>query len=162
MPTPSVLRAPWIAPAALVLALASLAMNGALLWRLRSPERLAAPAVDRLLTSLERSDARIPYQVKIPAGTPLHFDVPVDEVYTVKLRTTLPINTDVRVPLNTPVGRRTITVPIRTTIPLRQDIPVRVVDTFRLRTRTQAEYVVPMEIRVRDLPLAEIRKSLDP
>ena len=162
MPNSTTLRSPWIAPAALAVALLSLAANVWLIAKLRSPERLAAPAVDRLLTSLAEQDARFKYEIRVPAGTPLHFDVPIDERYTVKLRTNLPINTTVNLPLNTPFGRRTVTVPVRTNIPIRQDVPFHVVDTFRLRTQTRTEYVVPLEVRVRDLPLAEIRKSLDP
>ena len=162
MPRALDLRAPWIAPAALALALASLALNAALLWRLREPERLAAPAVERVLTRLAEDDATLRYTVRIPAGTPLHFDVPVDERYTVKLRNTLPIDTNVRVPFRTPLGVRTVTVPIKTTIPIRTDIPVHVTDTFRLRTQTRTEYVVPLEVRVRDLPLDQIRRALEP
>ncbi len=162
LPTPTILRSSWIAPAALGVALLSLAANAWLIAQLRSPERMAGPAVDRVLTRMAEQDARFKYEIRIPAGTPLHFDVPIDERYTVKLRTTLPINTDVKLPINTPFGRRTVTVPVRTNIPIRQDVPFHVVDTFRLRTATRTEYVVPLEVRVRDLPLAEIRKSLDP
>jgi hypothetical protein len=80
-------RSPWIAPAALAVACVSLLMNATLLWRLRSPERLAAPAVERVLRRLATSDAVIHYRVRIPAGTPLHFDVPVDQTYRLQLRT---------------------------------------------------------------------------
>jgi hypothetical protein len=152
----------WIAPLALLLAAVSLGANGVLLWKLRRPERLLAPALDRVSAGLAASDASIHYTVRIPTGTPVSFDVPVDETYVVKLRTTLPINTDVRLPFSTPFGNRTVTVPVRTTIPLRQDIPVRLVDTFHLRTRTQAEYVVPLEIKLKDLPLDALRHSLQP
>jgi hypothetical protein len=156
------LRAPWIAPAALAAALVSLALNGVLLWKLSRPERLAAPAVERALGRLAESDARLKYEVRVPAGTPLHFDVPVDERYVVKLRASLPIDTEVRVPLRTPFGVRTVEVPIKTTIPVRTDLPVHITDTFRLRTETKTEYVVPLEVRVRDLPLQEISESLSP
>ncbi|HEU0012548.1 MAG TPA: hypothetical protein VFQ45_02655 [Longimicrobium sp.] len=155
-------RARWIAPAALAAALLSLALNGVLLWMLRSPERLAAPALERAAARLKRSDAKIEYDVRIPAGTPVHFDIPVDERYTIKLNTRLPINTTLNLPVSTPLGRQNIRVPVRTTIPLRQDIPVHLRDTFRLRTRTEAEIVVPMQIPLRDLPLDEVARSLRP
>jgi hypothetical protein len=162
MPTSPVFRSPWIAPAALALALASLAVNGVLLWKLRRPERLVAPAVERLAEGLSKSNEAIKYTVRIPSGTPVSFDVPIDERYVIKLRTSLPINTVVRVPFNTPFGNRVVAVPIRTTIPLRQDIPVHLVDTFHLRTRTNAEYVVPLEIKLKDLPLDALRHALNP
>jgi hypothetical protein len=151
-----------MAPAALAIALVSLALNGVLLRRLQHPERTLAPALDRVAERLKQSDAAIKYTVRIPAGTPVSFDIPIDQRYTVNLRTTLPINTDVRVPFNTPLGNRVITIPVRTTIPLRQDIPVHLVDTFHLRTQTNAEYVVPLEIKLKDLPVDALGKALAP
>ena len=150
----------WMAPAALGLALASLALNAALLWRLRAPERLVAPAAERVLQRLSGSDAVIRYRIRIPAGTPLHFDVPVDETYRLRLNTTLPIDTRVRVPFNSPLGNHTVTIPINANVPIRTDLPVHLKDTFRLRTATQAEYVIPLEIPIRDLPLEALRDAL--
>jgi hypothetical protein len=162
LPNPPVFRSQWIAPLALLLAAVSLGANGVLLWKLRNPERLMAPTLDRVAAGLSKSDAAIRYTVRIPAGTPVSFDVPIDQRYVVKLRTTLPINTDVRVPFNTPFGNRVVSVPVRSTVPIRQDIPVHLVDTFRLRTRTNAEFVVPLEIKLKDLPLDALRQSLNP
>ncbi len=152
----------WIAPVALAVALLSLLANGILISKLRNPERLAAPAVGRALDRLETSDATIKYTVKIPSRTPLHFDVPFDQTYRIRLNASFPINTTVAVPLRGPLGTYTVRLPIRTTIPVKTDMPVRLRDTFRVRTQTQTEYVVPLEIRLRDLPLDAIRKSLEP
>jgi len=160
LPTPPVFRSPWIAPLALLLAAVSLGMNAVLLHQLRRPERLVAPALERVAGALKQSDAAIKYTVRIPAGTPVSFDIPIDQRYIIKLRTSLPINTDVRVPFNTPFGNRVISVPVRSNVPLRQDIPVHLVDTFHLRTQTNAEYVVPLEIKLKDLPLDALRQSL--
>jgi len=162
LPNSPVFRSPWIAPLALLLAALSLGANGVLLWKLRRPERLMAPAVERVAAGLSRSNEAIKYTVRIPAGTPVSFDVPIDQRYVVKLRTTLPINTDVRVPFNTPFGNRVVSVPVRSTVPIRQDIPVHLVDTFHLRTRTNTEFVVPLEIKLKDLPLDALRRSLSP
>lgn len=162
LPNPPVFRSPWIAPLALLLAAVSLGANGVLLWKLRRPERLMAPAVERVAAGLASSNEAIKYTVRIPAGTPVSFDVPIDQRYIIKLRTSLPIDTDVRMPFNTPFGNRVISVPVKTTIPLRQDIPVHLVDTFHLRTQTNAEYVVPLEIKLKDLPLDALRRSLNP
>jgi len=155
-------RNSWIAPLALAVALLSLVANGILLSRLRHPERIAAPAVGRVLDRLGNSDAKIEYTVRVPAGTPLHFDVPFDQTYRVNLNASFPINTTVAVPLRGPMGTYTVRLPIRTTIPVKTQMPIRLRDTFRVRTQTQTEYVIPLEIRVRDLPLDELRKSLEP
>ncbi|HEX6911287.1 MAG TPA: hypothetical protein VF142_12865 [Longimicrobium sp.] len=155
-------RRGWLAPAALAAALLSLALNGVLLYLLTNPERLLAPMLDRVLGRLEQQDAVLRYQVRIPAGMPVHFDIPVDERYEVRLNTTLPINTTINLPVSTPFGTRNVRVPVRTKIPLRSTVPIHLRDTFRLRTQTQAEIVVPLEIPVRDLPLDALRRSLDP
>jgi hypothetical protein len=151
-----------MAPAALVLAVVSLALNTALLLKLREPEKVAAPAVRRVLGRLAESDAVVKYQVRIPAGTPLHFDVPVDQRYLVKLRTSLPIDTNLRLPVRSPLGTYTVNVPVKANIPIRQDVPVHIIDTLRLRTATKTEYVVPLELRLRDLPLKELSRALEP
>lgn len=162
MPPTPLFRSPWIAPLALLLAAVSLTINGVLLWKLRRPERLMAPAVERVAAGLSKSNESIKYTVRIPAGTPVSFDVPIDQRYIIKLRTSLPINTDVRVPFRTPIGDRVISIPVRSNVPLRQDIPVHLVDTFHLRTRTNTEFVVPLEIKLKDLPLDALRASLNP
>lgn len=157
---PSIAR--WIAPLALALALCSVALNAVLLHRLREPERMVAPALERVLQRLEAEDVTFRYTVRIPAGTPVHLDIPIDQKYNVRLNTTLPINTTVRLPINTPFGNRTVDVPVRANIPLRTDLPLHLRDTFRLRTETRAEVVVPLEVPLRDLPLDALRRSLEP
>ena len=155
-------RAGWLAPAALAVALLSLALNGVLLYQLRSPERLLGPAIGRVLTRLEAQDGVIRYQVRIPARTPLHFDIPIDERYQVRLNTTLPIDTNITLPVNTPFGSRTVNVPVKANIPIRTNIPIHLRDTFRLRTQTQGEIVVPLEIPISDLPLDALRQAVNP
>jgi hypothetical protein len=152
----------WIAPAALSLALLSLALNAALLWTLRRPERLAAPALDRVIERLREEEAAFRYDVKIPAGTPVHFDIPIDQRYQVRLNTTLPVNTTIELPVSTPFGTRTFNVPVRADIPIRTTLPLHLRDTFRLRTETRAEMVVPLEVPLADLPLEALRRALDP
>lgn len=155
-------HARWMAPAALAVALASLLLNAFLWQRLQAPERVAGPAVERVLRRLAAEDARLRYEVRLPAGTPVHLDVPVDEQWRVKVNTRLPIDTRVQLPLRTPVGSWDVAVPIRADVPIRTELPVRVRDTFRLRARTQAEIVAPIEVRVRDLPLDALHRALNP
>lgn len=155
-------RAPEIAVAAVVAALLALAASGYLLWRLHGAEARALAAARGALDRLAAEDARIRYQIRLPAGTPLRLDIPVDERLLVKLNTRLPIDTRVNVPVRTPFGTTGVTIPIRTVVPIRTDVPLHVRHTFRLRTQTQDPLVVPLELRVRDLPLDALRKSLQP
>lgn len=140
-----------LAPAALALACVSLALNLYLLAQLRSPERWALPAVERALGPLLGDDGVVTYTVSIPAGTPLSLDIPVSERFSIAVDTVIPINTTVRVPFDTPVGRRAVALPIRADIPVRTRLPLDVRHTFRLRTRTTSEIRVPVQIRLSDL-----------
>lgn len=140
-----------VAPAALALAALSIVINLYLVAQLRSPERWALPAIERALGPLTGDDGVVSYTVRIPAGTPLELDIPVDERFTIDVDTVIPINTTVRVPFDTPVGRRAIVLPIRTNIPVRQRLPLHVSHTFELRTRTTRDIEVPLRIRLRDL-----------
>jgi hypothetical protein len=152
----------WLAPAALVLALVSLASNVVLLRELRSPGRLLAPVVERSFQRMVERDVTLKVEVRVPAGTPLHMDIPVDQHYRVRLHTTLPVNTTIQLPVATPFGTRTFDVPVRTSIPIRTDLPVHLRDTFRLRSETRAEIVLPVQVPLRELPLDEVLRSLRP
>ncbi|HEU0080144.1 MAG TPA: hypothetical protein VFQ76_21025 [Longimicrobiaceae bacterium] len=155
-------RAAGIALAALVVAAVALGANLYLLWRLRSAESRAVGTALRALDRLAAEDARVQYRIRLAAGTPLRLDIPVDERLRVDLNTQLPIDTQVRVPFRSPLGTHQVTVPIKTTVPIRTVVPLHIRHTFRLRTQTRDELVVPLEVRIRDLPLDELRKSLQP
>jgi hypothetical protein len=152
----------WMARAALGVAAVSLALNGWLLYRLGRPERLLAPMISRAAEKLAQGDETLKYRIRIPVGTPVHFDVPIDQTYRLKVDTHLPIDTRLILPVRTPVGSWNVGVPLRTDLPIHLDMPVRVRDTFRLRTATQTELTIPLEVRLRDFPLGALRRSLSP
>lgn len=158
-----VVRSPrWTAPVALAVALLSLLLNGALLWGIRSPERWFGPVLLRTLDRLEADDARLRFEVRVPAGTPLSADVPLDEQLLVRVRTLLPIRTRIRLPIRSPLGSYNVSVPVRADVPIRTELPVRINHTLRLRTATREDLVLPLDVPVRDLPLDAIRESLHP
>ncbi|MBW3628369.1 MAG: hypothetical protein KY464_03645 [Gemmatimonadetes bacterium] len=140
---------PWLAPAALGVALLSLLLNVGLLWQITHPERWIAPAVERATGIGIGADGVLRYDVTIPAGTPLNLDIPVSERFAVRVDTVLPINTRVRVPFNTPFGNSSVMVPIRADVPLRTALPLNIQHTFRLRTRTTVPISVPIQLKVR-------------
>lgn len=155
-------RAAEVALAAVVLAVVAMATSAYLLVRLRGAEeravRMAATALDRLV----EEDARLRYQIRLPAGTPIRLDIPVDERLRVNLNTQLPIDTRVQVPFRSPLGTHQVVIPIKTMVPIRTEVPLRIRHTFRLRTQTEDPLVIPLELRVRDLPLDALRESLQP
>ena len=155
-------RAAGIALAAMVVAALALGSNLYLLWRLRSAEDRAVGTALRALDRLAEQDARLQYRIRLPARTPIRLDIPVDERLRVNLNTQLPIDTQVRVPFRSPFGTHQVTIPINTVVPIRTVVPLHIRHTFKLRTQTQDALEVPLEVRIRDLPLDELRKSLQP
>ncbi len=152
----------WLASGAVLLAVLSLGLNLYLLLRLGGAEGDARRTAAALLDRLAAEDARIHYEVRLPAGAPIRLDIPLDEQLSVRVDTRLPIDTRIQVPLRTPFGTQTVEIPIRAQIPIRTVLPLRIRHTFQLRTRTQDTIVVPLELRVRDLPLDALRDALRP
>ncbi len=144
-------RRRWIAPAALGVALLSLSANGYLLWQLRTPERWAAPAAARVLERRLGPGATFRHTVRIPTGTPLSLDIPLDESFSIRVDTVIPINTTVQVPLRGPLGVYNVNLPIRADVPVRTSLPLRIRHTFHLRTRTSREIAIPVEIRAGEI-----------
>ncbi len=142
-----------VALVALLIAVVSLLANGFLLWKINHPEDWALPAAADLLRGLAGEGASFTYEVRLPAGTPLSLDLPIDERFTVSVDTVIPIRTEAELPIRSPLGNYTVSVPVRADIPVRTRLPLQIRHTFQLRTRTTDEIVFPLEIRIRDLPL---------
>ena len=149
----------WLAPAALVLAVVSICINLLLLHRLRNPEAVVAPIVERLTRGLVDADGVIRHDVTLPAGTPLSLDIPVNERFSVAVDTIIPLNTTVQVPIRGPLGVARVPIPIRADIPVRTRLPLHIEHTFRIRTATSAPIVIPLQFRVDDL-LPGLRDSV--
>lgn len=134
-----------VAAFALALALVSLAINAVLVIRLREAQATLEPLLPAV-EGLIDSTGVVRTSVRIPAGTPINLDVPVDERVSVRVDTVLPLNTTIQVPLRSPLGNYRIPVPIRANVPIRATIPIRLRHTFQLRTRTPENLDVPIEV----------------
>jgi hypothetical protein len=139
----------WLAPTALAIAVLSLIVNLVLVWQITHPEGWIGPAVERATGIGIGADGVLRYDVTIPAGTPLNLDIPVNERFAVRVDTVLPINTTINVPIRGPLGVFNARVPIRANVPLRTALPLNIQHTFRLRTRTTAPIIVPIQLKVR-------------
>jgi hypothetical protein len=146
--------------AALLLATLSLALNVALLWSAGRSERWLGPVLLAALERLQAEDATLRVQLRVPVGTPLHADVPLDERVSVRIDTRLPIDTRLRLPIRSPLGSYTVDVPIQADVPVRTVVPLHIRHTLRVRTAVGEEMALPLEVRVRDLPLDALRRSL--
>ncbi len=134
-----------LAGGALAIALLSLALNSYLLLRLREAERAVAP-YRPLLAEITTAEGTLRSEVRIPAGTPINLDIPLDETIRIAVDTVISINTQVTVPLRSPLGNWDIPVPIRSQVPVRTVLPLRIREVFQVRTQTRDEIVVPIEV----------------
>lgn len=137
----------WVAPLALAVAALALAVSASVFLALRSPERL----VERVLTRMADEHGQIAHTVRIPAGTPLSLDIPINERFRIGVDTVLPLRTTVRVPIRGPLGTAYVNVPIRSEVPIRSAIPLEVHHTFRLRTRTTQPIEIPLRFSLKEL-----------
>jgi hypothetical protein len=131
-----------LAALALAIALLALAASASVLWKLRHPERL----LERALAGAVDENGEIVYTVRIPSGTPLALDIPINERFPIAIDTVLPLNTTVRVPIRGPLGTAYVNVPIRSNVPIHARVPLEIHHTFRLRTRTTQPIEIPLRI----------------
>lgn len=139
-------RGSWIAPLALVAAIASLALNLYLIDKVRDAERALAP-FRPLLEQIVSEGGTVSSEVRIPAGTPLNLDIPIDERVVIRIDTIIPLDTRIVVPIRSPVGDYNVPVPIRGSIPVRTNLPVRFTHDFQLRIQTPEDIVIPVELQ---------------
>lgn len=137
---------------ALALAVASLALNLLLVAQLRRAEARAAAAVSRI-QAVAGADTRLRFPVRVPAGTAIRFDAPVDERLVVAIDTVLPVRTRAVLPLRSPLGNYDIRVPVRADVPVRLRLPLHIRHTVNVDARTSGEIVIPLELRLADLPV---------
>ncbi|HET8654405.1 MAG TPA: hypothetical protein VFL93_02640 [Longimicrobiaceae bacterium] len=138
-----------LAPLALAIAALALALNLFLLWEIRHPERLVGPLLQSLPGGSVDSSGVLHYDVRVPAGTPLALDLPIDERFDVAVDTVIPLNTTVRVPIHGPLGVANVKIPIRADVPLHTALPLRIQHTFHLRTKTTQPIEIPLRLDVR-------------
>lgn len=134
-----------ISLAGLSVAVLSLLLNIYLLSKLREAERMIEPVLPHL-ANITSDQGVLRSEVRVPAGTPLNLDIPIDEQFNVTVDTILPINTRITVPLRSALGNYDIPLPIRADVPIRVVLPIRVRHVFELRSSTSEDLVVPIEV----------------
>jgi hypothetical protein len=137
-----------------LVALVSLGINLYLAYHLQNARRqvglaagTAALAVGQLRTSA------FEYPVVIHEQLPISLTVDFEENVAVPISYTLPISTEVRVPLQTPLGTFPINVPVVTTIPidLEPTVPLSLSVPISLSVPVDLEF--PIRLELEDSPV---------
>jgi hypothetical protein len=138
-------RRSWLAIGAMAIATLSIILNLVVISRLREAESMLTPVLP-YLEEMVSTDGVLRSEVRIPSGTPINLDIPIDEQFSVSVDTILPINTRITVPLRSALGNYDIPVPIRANVPIRAVLPIRVRHVFQLRSSTPEDLVIPIEV----------------
>jgi hypothetical protein len=133
---------------ALLVALASLALNVLLISNLLAARQTFVDGVDQAIAALETLNLEgFRYDFHIQQTVPFEGDIPFQQDLVFPFEGNVPIKTTVTVPINAGVlGTFNIDVPIDTNIPVDIEVPVHVDETFHVETAIPLDMTVPIFI----------------
>ena len=133
---------------ALVLSLASLALNAYLIYTFMSVRQTAVEMLDSALLGLEEIvEAGFYYEYEFEQSFPIAAKVPIQEEMIFPFEGDFPINTTVQVPIDAGVlGTFMLDVPINTSVYVETEVPVRIDETFEVSTTIPVSMTIPIEL----------------
>lgn len=143
---------------ALVISLASLALNGVLIYNLLSVRQTAADGLDAAIAALQNLEGEgFRYEYHFNQTVPFSGDIPFKQDLIFPFKGNIPINTTVRVPIDAGVlGKFTVDVPINTVFPVDLEVPIKVDQTIHVDTAIPLDMVIPIEIKADDPAIQEL------
>ena len=142
----------WIAAAALVAALISLALNVLLISRLNQARTGALATLDRVSTRIgDLRDVEFTQTVRIDQELPVSGSLPFHEDLQVPIHTTIPISMTLHASVDTPFGPFDVPVPLNTSFPVDLTVPVTIDRSIPYSFTVPVDMAVPIHIRARDL-----------
>jgi hypothetical protein len=178
MPPPSRRASPFLrflVGLALVISLASLALNAYLIYTFMSARQTAVEMLDSAILGLEDLlEEGFHYEYQFEQSFPIDAKVPIQEELTFPFEGNFPINTTVQVPIDAGVlGTFNLDVPINTNVYVETEVPIEIDETFEVSTTIPVSMTIPIELD-RDDPaiqgfvdrirqwLLDLRRSLGP
>ncbi len=149
-----------------MLAVVSLGINFLLVTRLLRVRSDAAAMIENASRSLDNlSGQGLAFDVPISQTVNVEGDIPFKQDLAVPIKTNVPVNTTVTVPLNLgPLGSQDISVPVNTTIPVDITVPIHVEQTVHVKTQLPVRMTFPVRLSANDPPLrdwiAQVRQWL--
>jgi len=145
-----------------VLTLASLALNGVVIYGLLQAQEIALSAVANARAAITGvGDDTFSYTFEVNEEIPVAASVPFNEEVTVPVQTTVPISTTVVVPINLGIRTYDLAVPIRTLVPIDLEFTVPISRTVNVATTVPLDLEVPIEIPIADTPIVGYLEDLD-
>lgn len=160
---------------ALVLSVASLALNGYLIYAFMSVRQTAVEMLDSAILGLENVvEEGLYYEYQFEQSFPIAAKVPIQEEMVFPFAGNFPINTTVKVPIDAGVlGTFTLDVPINTSVYVETEVPVTIEETFEVSTTIPVSMTIPIDLDADDPAiqafldkirqwLLDMRRSLGP
>jgi hypothetical protein len=162
----------------LILVLLSLALNVVVLAGLLGARQAMVEGLDQALEALEGfEDESFETTFQAQAAVPVEASVPFRREWTVPFGLTVPIQHDISfqetlvVPINTPLFKLDIdvpvsaTIPVSLTVPVEGEVPIVISETIFVNTEVVVDVTVPVAVPMSDTPLPdyldELRTSLE-
>jgi hypothetical protein len=142
----------------LAISLASLALNGILIYRLLIVRTQAVSGLDAAIASLDSlSESGFRYEYRLSQTIPFAGEIPFRQDVLFPFEGDIPINTTVEVPINTGFGPPlTVRVPINTSVYINTLVPIQVDETIAVETELPIDITIPLEIGPEDRILQEL------
>ena len=152
-----------------LLVIASLALNGVVIYGLLQAQRIALDAQQAALQTV--SDARdivsgigndtFTYTLEVEQQVPIAASVPFNEVIHIPINTVVPIDTTVVVPVDLGFTTYDLELPIQTIIPVDLEFDVPINKTVDIATTVLLDVDVPIAIPLAETPLLDYMEEVD-
>lgn len=157
----------------LVLVLLSLALNVALLAGLRTAQQAAIQALDATLDALSGlEDEAFQTSIRVQETVPIEATIDFRRDLMVPVHVTAPISDHIyfyetfQIPIDTPLLKMTVdlpvsaTIPVSLTVPVNADVPISIDETLPVNTEVALDLTVPVAIRLSDTPISDYLEQL--
>jgi hypothetical protein len=104
---------------------------------------------------------RVHYDLPVEQTFMLNTTFPISETISVPLSMTVPISQTIELPVNTPVGRVNLDVPLDFTVPITDEVDVLIERQIPVQAEIPIETDIPIDFALDEPPLGEILEQLE-
>ena len=141
-----------VAILALVVSLASLALNAVLILKLLGARQFVVEGLDAAIAALDNLEGEgFHYEYHFVETMPFSGDIPFKQDMVFPFKGDIPINTVVKVPIDAgALGQFTIDVPINNSFYIDMEVPISIDQAFHVDTEIPLDMVIPIDVQMDD------------
>jgi hypothetical protein len=135
----------------LVISLASLALNGLLIYSLLNTRKTAVEGLDAAIDAMDSFGGEgFHYEYKFEDVIPFSGDIPFKQDLVFPFEGDIPINTIIEVPITFAGQTFTVKVPIDTSVSIDTAVPISIDQTVHVSTSLPVSLVIPIDVKPDD------------